>query len=172
MASKEATVWFKVDMSDELRRAFESLSEGMAAVTAALAKATPPTAYDMLPGGLKAATAVPRHYPSIRCPVYDCYLPEHYVGGIPPEKPAGAAKGSDLSIGANGALYVLLVVLDGWIEGARSNHDALGHRGEPRGEECWRQFAPEDIRRMVNDACREVGISEFPYPKVPKEDAL
>lgn len=75
--------------------------------------------------------------------------------------------------GAHRALARFLGVLDGWIEGARSNHDALDHRGESRGEECWTQFHPSDIRRMVNDAAREVGLStEFADPEVATEDKV
>lgn len=69
-------------------------------------------------------------------------------------------------------LYALLVNLDGWIEGARSNHDALDHRGEPRGEECWTRWHPADFRSMVNDVAREFGVGEFPKPEIPKEDAV
>lgn len=69
------------------------------------------------------------------------------------------------------ALYTLLTVLDGWIDGAHDNHEALEHRGrENRGEECWRTFAPSDIRNMINDAARELGLTEFPEPKSPRED--
>jgi hypothetical protein len=68
------------------------------------------------------------------------------------------------------ALYKLLRVLDGWIEGAHGNHDATGHRGEVQGEECWRSFTPADIRNMVNDAARELGLPEFSLPKVARED--
>jgi hypothetical protein len=67
------------------------------------------------------------------------------------------------------ALAAMLGTLDGWIEGQRANHDALGHRAEPVGEECWRQFAPADIRSMVNDAAREVGVHEFTLPKKGRE---
>jgi hypothetical protein len=75
--------------------------------------------------------------------------------------------------GAHRALAKLLGVLDGWIEGARSNHDGLDHRGEPMGSECWTQFHPSDIRRMVNDAAREVGLSvEFADPEIPTEDKV
>lgn len=70
------------------------------------------------------------------------------------------------------ALYSLLVNLDGWIEGQHSNHEASGHRGENRGEECWRLWAPADFRSMVNDVARELGISEFPKPESPKEDSF
>jgi hypothetical protein len=73
------------------------------------------------------------------------------------------------------ALYAMLTTLDGWVDGARMNHDASGHRHENKGEECWRHFTPADVRVMVNDAAREVGISEFPrhgfpLPKVAEED--
>jgi hypothetical protein len=69
------------------------------------------------------------------------------------------------------ALYTLLTVLDGWIRGARENHGALDHAGrESRGEECWRSYAPSDIRHMINDAARELGLSAFPAPANPEED--
>jgi len=74
------------------------------------------------------------------------------------------------AVAKSAALYNMLIVLDNWIEGAQSNHEASDHWGENRGEECWRQFAPEDIRNMVNDAARELGISEFPAPGVARED--
>jgi hypothetical protein len=64
----------------------------------------------------------------------------------------------------------LLDVLNGWIEGAQENHEAMQHRNENTGEECWTQFAPEDIRRMVNDAARIMGTRE-PYVE-PDGDAL
>ncbi len=74
--------------------------------------------------------------------------------------------------GAHRALRALLDALDGWIQGARENHEASGHRGEIRGGECWREFAPSDIRRMVNDAAREMGLDEFaePEPGEARED--
>lgn len=75
--------------------------------------------------------------------------------------------------GAHQALAKFLGVLDGWIEGARSNHDGLDHRGELMGSECWTEFHPSDIRRMVNDAAREVGLSvEFADPEIPTEDKV
>lgn len=58
------------------------------------------------------------------------------------------------------ALKTMLATLDGWIEGARENHDAMQHRGESTGGECWQSFAPEDIRTMVNDAARQFGTRE------------
>lgn len=74
--------------------------------------------------------------------------------------------------GASAALSSMLSMLDGWIEGFRENHDGLGHRGENRGEECWTQFHPADIRNMVNDVARELGLTEFPKPEMPKEDEV
>jgi hypothetical protein len=72
--------------------------------------------------------------------------------------------------GARAALVSMLDILDGWIEGQKSNHEACDHRGESRGEECWRTWAPSDIRNMINDAARELGLAEFPAPREPEED--
>ena len=72
--------------------------------------------------------------------------------------------------GAHNALAAVLGALDGWIQGARENHQALSHRAEPVGSECWRQFEPSDIRAMVNDAAREMGLAEFPAPDRARED--
>lgn len=69
------------------------------------------------------------------------------------------------------ALSAMLAALDGWIEGSQENHDALEHRDEDIGAECWRQWTPSDIRDMVNDAAREVGVATFPEPKIRQEDA-
>lgn len=70
------------------------------------------------------------------------------------------------------ALYTLLTVLDGWVEGAHENHEALGHRGESTDAQCWTQFHPVDIRAMINDAARELGVGEFPRPDLAKEDTF
>lgn len=73
--------------------------------------------------------------------------------------------------GMHRALEVTLQTLDGWIEGVKSNHEAMGHGGrESTGSECWRTFSPSDIRRMINDAARELGLAEFPVPTDPEED--
>lgn len=69
-------------------------------------------------------------------------------------------------------LQALLTNLDGWIEGARDNHEALGHRGENRGEECWTRWHPSDFRQMVNDVAAQFGVAEFPQPGVAKEDEI
>jgi hypothetical protein len=58
------------------------------------------------------------------------------------------------------ALRRVLDVLDGWIDGQKENHEALGHAREPLGSECWTRFYPGDIREMVNDAARESGTRE------------
>lgn len=68
------------------------------------------------------------------------------------------------------ALGAVLEALDGWIEGAMSNHEASGHRHENKDEECWRSFAPQDIRNMVHDAARQVSASSIKLPKIGRED--
>lgn len=55
------------------------------------------------------------------------------------------------------ALRQVLDVLDGWREGARSNHDALSHRGE---RDCWEHFETDDVRRMIADAARDLGTAD------------
>lgn len=88
-----------------------------------------------------------------------------------PTAPVAAPEGPTLDDAMRTALQAVLDSLDGWIEGAQANHDGIGHRGELVGGECWRSFAPGDIRNMVNDAAREIGVAQFPYPSQPKEDA-
>lgn len=68
------------------------------------------------------------------------------------------------------ALAIMCAVLNDWIKGAKENHEAMDHRYENRGDECWRTFAPSDFRNMINDAARELGLQEFPLPEVPEED--
>lgn len=68
------------------------------------------------------------------------------------------------------ALRTFLTVLDGWIDGARVNHYALGHRDEPIGEECWRSFTPDDIRTMVDDAARDHHLPPFVHANPRMED--
>jgi hypothetical protein len=91
--------------------------------------------------------------------------------GRPAVKPVEGAKGSELAAAKRMALLAVLDALDGWIETAYNDHKASGHRAEPVGAECWRQFEPSDIRRMVNDACIEVGLKPFPEPRNPTEDS-
>jgi hypothetical protein len=49
-------------------------------------------------------------------------------------------------------------VLAEWVKGAKENHEALDHRGEPAGEECWTRFYAGDITNMIDDAARRVGV--------------
>lgn len=94
-------------------------------------------------------------------------LPEPAAKPVPAavKMPGAAVEGQSY------ALAVFLNVLDSWIQGAKENHDAMGHRNENRGAECWRQFTPSDIRRMVNDAARELGVQEFRILTGVAEDA-
>jgi hypothetical protein len=57
-------------------------------------------------------------------------------------------------------LTVMRNVVAGWVEGAKENHAALGHRGEGTGQECWNQFHPEDIHRMIDDVAGQLGLPE------------
>jgi hypothetical protein len=57
------------------------------------------------------------------------------------------------------ALRVVRGVLESWIAGQKSNHDANDHRGERVGDECWNMFHVDDIRRMIEDARIELGAS-------------
>lgn len=59
-------------------------------------------------------------------------------------------------------LRSMVNIVAGWVEGAKENHEACDHRGEPLGDECWRSFAPDNIGRMINDAAREANCAE-PY---------
>lgn len=60
------------------------------------------------------------------------------------------------------ALGKVLEAIEGWEEGARENHEALCHRGELVGDECWTNWKRGDIERMVDDAAREVGARMTP----------
>lgn len=68
-----------------------------------------------------------------------------------------AGDNADVRDAAHRALDEVISALDGWIEGAKSNHEALGHRGEPVDGECWRVFHVDDIRNMIEDARRQLG---------------
>lgn len=61
------------------------------------------------------------------------------------------------------ALKQVLATLDGWIEGAKENHDARAHRGEL--DPCWEQFHAVDIRTMVDHAARALGARELWRPE-------
>lgn len=58
-------------------------------------------------------------------------------------------------------LKALLSVLDGWVEGARENNEAMDRRDcYPGGPNDPERFHASDIRRMVNDAARMMGTNE------------
>lgn len=69
--------------------------------------------------------------------------------------------------GADKALREVLVALDGWIEGAKSNHEALGHWEA----DCCNTFHPEDIRSMVADAATSIKAEKV-GKKLRKEKKL
>jgi hypothetical protein len=54
------------------------------------------------------------------------------------------------------ALQAMREAVDGWSETAKENHEALGHRGESAGQECWRTFDTSDIYNMIEDARRQL----------------
>jgi hypothetical protein len=62
------------------------------------------------------------------------------------------------------ALVAVLESLDGWIEGAKEDHEGMEHRDENRGEECWARFTSGDFRIMVNEAAR---VLDTDLPWVP-----
>lgn len=76
-----------------------------------------------------------------------------------PTEPASPPKGSGLAAAKRMTLEAMLTVLDGWVAGARVNHTALDHQREVRP--CWTRFDTDDIRRMVADTAREVGLNDF-----------
>lgn len=91
---------------------------------------------------------------------------------VPADDILAAVKGSALAAAKREALDAVLDALDVWIEKAARFHGRYCTEAEPKGKECWRAFAPSDIRNMVNNACREVGILEFAIPKLPKEEVV
>jgi hypothetical protein len=87
-------------------------------------------------------------------------------------RPASTPVDVALSTAKRDALWAVLRALNGWIEGSFENHWANEHRGEPVGSECWTRFHPQDFRKMVNDAAREVGIDEIGIPVEPLEETI
>jgi hypothetical protein len=67
------------------------------------------------------------------------------------------------------ALRTMLKVVEGWREGARENHDGMGHRGENAGEQCWEHWHSSDIRTMVADAARELHVPDPNDGHVPTD---
>jgi hypothetical protein len=120
--------------------------------------------YEGITGRLDAILAKMPAVPQLDPKLADLFEPE------PAQKAEEPLAGSALARVKREALMRVLEALDGWIEGQKSNHEACDHRGENRGEECWRTWAPSDIRNMINDAARELGLAEFPAPREPEED--
>lgn len=92
------------------------------------------------------------------------------VPARPSEPPVARSMAEAVAMGHRQALNALLGILDDWIAGARENHAATEHRYENVGEECWTRVHPADVRTMVNDACREMGIPIFSPPTAPPEE--
>jgi hypothetical protein len=88
----------------------------------------------------------------------------------PAARPTASTPGSLHQVAKSQALYAVLCELDGWIEAAQQHHDDMEHRDENVGHECWRIFAPSDIRHMINGAAKHLGIGEFPLPDTGRED--
>jgi hypothetical protein len=65
------------------------------------------------------------------------------------------------------ALRKVLDVLEGSRETQRENHDAMSHRGESFGEQCWEHWHSSDFRTMVTDAARELGTADPMLAHVP-----
>lgn len=61
-------------------------------------------------------------------------------------------------LSATDALREVIRQADSWHDSARSNHEALGHRD--RFAECCGSFVVTDIKNMVNDAARKMGLPE------------
>lgn len=97
--------------------------------------------------------------------------PETTATAAPIATPTASTPGSLHRVAKSQALYAVLAELDAWIEAAQQHHDDTEHRGEDVGQECWRNFAPSDIRHMINGAARSLMISEFPLPDTGREDA-
>lgn len=89
--------------------------------------------------------------------------PDHRIAGHPLEnlfRPDDTLVDRIVRRAKYDALKAMLSAANGWHEGALSNHEALGHRGD--AEQCCGRFDVDDIFLMVNDAARAVGTAE-PY---------
>lgn len=119
------------------------------------------SAWDRTPGQISALLTTILGEPPAATPA-----PPVTYADFRPEEPLALRK-----VAQSQALHTMLRVLDDWIDGARENHTASKHRGENRGEECWRTFTPADFRTMINDACGDLGVGTFPISAVTREDA-
>jgi hypothetical protein len=64
---------------------------------------------------------------------------------------------TNAKLGSWGALHTMLGVAEGWAETAHENELAMDHRDVKRPDE--QAFFLADIRTMLNDAARELGLA-------------
>lgn len=119
------------------------------------------------------AAATARTFSTVFPPTPDRYFVDilHDLPA-PAEKVAERPRTPELDEAKRDALWAVLRVLNDWIETSFENHWANEHRGEPVGSECWTRFHPQDFRKMVNDAAREMGIDEIGIPVEPLEETI
>lgn len=72
---------------------------------------------------------------------------------------------TDRKEGVSLALYTMLIVAKSWADGAAENDAASATRYQNAKPSDQQTFVLADIRNMVNDAARELGVSEFPLPE-------
>jgi hypothetical protein len=151
-AKPNATVAVSVtaELSDEMRNLLEEMRGRLIQLAAGL-------------------TPVNKSAYMVDIPVYAGPIREE-VPARPAEAAVKASMPEAVALGQRQALQALLGVLDDWIERAWANHKEMAHRPEPVGAACWRQFHPADIRIMVNDTAKELGLPVFAAPERAIED--
>lgn len=60
------------------------------------------------------------------------------------------------------ALRRMRIMVESWVAQQQEEHEANGHRREDVGQPCWNRWHPNDIRTMINDTARELGVPEMP----------
>ena len=73
------------------------------------------------------------------------------------QEPVRNLTGSALAVGGRRALEAMLGVAEGWAETASENDEAMGRRDLKTPKD--QPFVLDDIRRMVEDAAREIGLT-------------
>lgn len=73
-----------------------------------------------------------------------------------PAEPAPSMVSGQKPDSRRAALLAMLNHVDDWAEWAQGEHEALGHREK----DCCGVFHPDDVRRMINGAAREIGLTE------------
>lgn len=69
-------------------------------------------------------------------------------------------RNDDFRMGASSALDAMMCVAKSWAEGAAENDEAMGRRDHRAAKD--QPFFLADILNMINDAAREVGVTEIP----------